>query len=315
MESILAIAILAHNEEKVIRRAIESALKQVPPPSLKIKIVVAANGCTDSTEAIVREYEKEYPGIVEMLSLRKKGKAAAINSFQEVLVKNETKERIRFVFFMDADCEFEQKNAVAEVVKGFEENGNLCAIGANCVPDVLYNSRGDVISRIYRAIAELDKSIDKNFISGGGYCIRFDILQKMLFPKVQLAEDLYVSAFLDGWFQRETDIKIIYGTPKTIGGEIRRRIRQEIATNNFFSFYREMKAKGTWFCIYENILGDKYRWRGDGNRKLIGKWCKLKGLENKVMILLYLFITFYAKFRGRHLAMREGKGDFWKTER
>lgn len=315
MELLLPIAILAHNEEKVIRRAIESAIKQDPPPLFKIKIIVAANGCTDDTEAIVREYEKEYPGLVEMLSLRKKGKAAAINCFREVLMKNETKEKLRLVFFIDADCEFEQKNTVAEAVKGFEENGLLCAIGANCVPDVLYNSRGDVVSRIYRAIAELDKSIDRNFISGGGYCIRFDILKKMHFPEVQLAEDLYVSAFLDGWFQREKGIKVIYKAPKTIAAEIRRRVRQEIATIKFYSLYREMKGKGAWVGISETILGDKYRWQGVGNRKMIEKWFKLKGLANKVMILIYLLITLYAKFRGRRLAMREGKGDFWKTER
>lgn len=251
---------MAHNEERSIEKAVHSALSQEEPHGYSIKVVVVANGCSDRTEEIVKELEEQNPNRVVLVSMTEKGKTRAINRairfFDEI---SNADPSIPYVIFLDADCEFLGKEALINFVNRFEENPELCAVGADCLPDVLFNTRKDFVAEIYKAIYELGRSIRINSISGMCYSIGLDVLKKIEFPDFQFAEDMFVSARLDGHFLKDRDIKIVFKTPYGFTNEIHRRTRQEISTQRYRRYYSYLKKKGVRVSLFENVLSG-VRW-------------------------------------------------------
>jgi cellulose synthase/poly-beta-1,6-N-acetylglucosamine synthase-like glycosyltransferase len=76
-----ALGITAHNEEANIGRLLQRVLEQRLSAVQLHEIVVVASGCTDNTEAIVREVAGREPRISLLVQERREGKASAINLF------------------------------------------------------------------------------------------------------------------------------------------------------------------------------------------------------------------------------------------
>ena len=175
---LLPVAIMAHNEEKVIEKVNTKYFWSKTPTGYSVKVVVVANGCDDRTEEIVRGIAKRTPDRIELISISEKGKTRAINraiSFLDQISKNDC--LISYVIFLDADCEFIGKEGLIDFVSWFERNSQLCAVGADCLPDVFFNPRKDIVAQMYRAVYDLGKHLRINSISGMCYAIRFDILK------------------------------------------------------------------------------------------------------------------------------------------
>jgi poly-beta-1,6-N-acetyl-D-glucosamine synthase len=77
----LSIGIMAYNEERGIGRLLDALLKQELVNAGLKEIVVVASGCTDRTEAIVRDFMNQDPRIHLITEERRQGKASAINLF------------------------------------------------------------------------------------------------------------------------------------------------------------------------------------------------------------------------------------------
>jgi len=73
--------IMAHNEEANIGRLLAALVSQRVKNVTLTEIVVVASGCTDSTEAIVRDWAKRDPRIRLMVQEKRSGKASAINEY------------------------------------------------------------------------------------------------------------------------------------------------------------------------------------------------------------------------------------------
>ena len=71
----VALVVSAHNEEAVIRRRIDNALA-LDYPEENLEVVVASDGSTDLTDAIVGEIAAEHPR-VRLLQCPREGKVAA----------------------------------------------------------------------------------------------------------------------------------------------------------------------------------------------------------------------------------------------
>lgn len=319
MNKLLPIAIMAHNEEKVISKAIKSALSQDTPVGYSSKVVVVANACTDRTEEIVSRMAENYPNKVQLVSIREKGKTRAINEaiklFEEMSVSGL---KIPYVIFLDADCEIVGREALVSFVRRFENNPLLCAISANCVPDVCFNSRKDIVSELYRATHSLARSVKINSISGWCYSIRFEVLKRIDFPDFQFAEDMYISFRLNGRFYKDMNVKIAFKTPADMRSEINRRARQEISSQRYRKYYFYLKKKGVRVELFHKSLGDDYRWgRAIGDNFFIS-WYKLKGLKNKVLVMIFALIRICARIKA-HKALRgirkDADLDYWMVSR
>lgn len=319
MNKLLPIAIMAHNEEKVISKAIKSALSQDTPVGYSSKIVVVANACTDRTEDIVRGMAENYPNRVQLVSIREKGKTRAINEaiklFKEM---SRAGFEIPYVIFLDADCEIVGREALPNFVKRFESNPLLCAISANCVPDVCFNSRQDVVSEVYRAIHSLAQSVKINSISGMCYAIRFEILKRIDFPDFQFAEDMYISSRLNGRFYKDMDVKIAFKTPADLRTEINRRARQEVSSHRYREYYSYLKKNGVRVELFHKSLGDDYRWGRAIGDSFFRAWLNLKSARLKLyaiscfLIRLLVKISAYKKIK--QIRINEDL-DYWKVGR
>jgi len=310
---------MAHNEEKVIQKAVENVLSQNTPIGYSVKVVIVANGCSDRTEEIVKGLEKQNPNRVVLISMTEKGKTRAINKairFLDEISNNDL--QIPYVIFLDADCELLGKEVLTNFINRFEENPQLCAVAADCVPDVFFNTRKDIVAEIYRANYTLGQSVKINSISGMCYAIRLDILKKIDFPDFQFAEDMFVSSRLNGHFLKDRNIKIVFKTPSHLRSEIKRRTRQEISTQRYHEYYSYLKRKGVRVSLFEKPLGDDYRWWGATDDHIIKVWFGLKGIKPKFLIMIYSLISLLAKIGANHAIRnmkRQGESDYWKVIR
>jgi cellulose synthase/poly-beta-1,6-N-acetylglucosamine synthase-like glycosyltransferase len=72
----VSIIIAAHNEEEVIRERIENLL-QLDYPVDRLEILIASDGSTDRTAAIVQEFSAPHLRLLDFA--RNRGKAAVLN--------------------------------------------------------------------------------------------------------------------------------------------------------------------------------------------------------------------------------------------
>ena len=100
----VALVVSAHNEEAVIRRRIENALA-LDYPDDRLEIVVASDGSTDLTDAIVGEIAAENSR-VRLLQCPREGKVAA----QHRSVRETTSDVLAFT---DANSEWKTRRACA----------------------------------------------------------------------------------------------------------------------------------------------------------------------------------------------------------
>ena len=77
----VSIGIMAYNEEAGISRSLAALLNQKMEHARLKEIVVVISGCTDRTEAIVRDFMKEHSCVHLIVQTKRQGKASAINRF------------------------------------------------------------------------------------------------------------------------------------------------------------------------------------------------------------------------------------------
>ncbi len=82
-ESILAcsMGIMAHNEGANIGRLLEAVVSQQSVRVRISEVIVIASGCSDNTEAIVRQWAEQDPRIRLVVQPKREGKASAVNQF------------------------------------------------------------------------------------------------------------------------------------------------------------------------------------------------------------------------------------------
>jgi glycosyltransferase involved in cell wall biosynthesis len=119
------VMVLAHNEEKRIKKCLDSIY--AAEPGRKFAIFVMANGCTDSTEALVREYGKTHEG-VSLVSIDIGCYCNAWNVFIHETIRAHALDSDVY-FFMDGDGRV-WPGSFSEMAKGLAENPEANAAGS-----------------------------------------------------------------------------------------------------------------------------------------------------------------------------------------
>jgi cellulose synthase/poly-beta-1,6-N-acetylglucosamine synthase-like glycosyltransferase len=179
----VSVIIAAYNEEKVIGGKLDNMLS-VDYPKDRIEVVLASDGSTDKTNAIVQNYEEHG---VKLLSLPRVGKAEALNtavsaSKGEILV------------FSDANSMF-KPDAIRALVKPFADPSIGGVAGDQRYMKINKAGNASIGERIYWNFDRFMKQFESragNTISATGaiYAIR-----RSLFQTVQegVTDDFYTS--------------------------------------------------------------------------------------------------------------------------
>jgi poly-beta-1,6-N-acetyl-D-glucosamine synthase len=114
----VSLIIAAYNEDAVIRDKILNSLGQTYPSDL-LEIIVASDGSTDSTPAIVREYADR--GVVSLHTPARDGKAAAVQRAVEHA-------RGEILVFSDANSMY-TPDAIEQLVRSFADPEVGCVAG------------------------------------------------------------------------------------------------------------------------------------------------------------------------------------------
>jgi glycosyltransferase involved in cell wall biosynthesis len=99
-KAVWPVMVLAHNEERHIKACLDSIF--AADPVGRFEVYVMANGCTDATEEIVRQYARKRPE-VHLVSIRFGDKCNAWNVFIHETVAAQCPDR-EVYFFMDGDA-------------------------------------------------------------------------------------------------------------------------------------------------------------------------------------------------------------------
>jgi len=110
----ISFIIAAHNEEKIIRKAL-THLAELPYPHYEV--ILGLDGCTDNTKRIVEEFQKKKSGVFKYYELNERaGKARILN----LIASYATGE---FLIIHDADWYFKvnKKNDFIKMMKWFDD--------------------------------------------------------------------------------------------------------------------------------------------------------------------------------------------------
>ncbi|MEM7816667.1 MAG: glycosyltransferase family 2 protein, partial [Candidatus Aenigmatarchaeota archaeon] len=94
----LSVIIPAYNEEKRIRKTIESVLKNSKDVANDVEIIVVDDGSSDNTYKIAKSLERKFPNLKVVGYEKNKGKGYAIKYGLKFATKD-------LVVFIDADSE------------------------------------------------------------------------------------------------------------------------------------------------------------------------------------------------------------------
>ena len=117
--------VLAHNEERYIKACLDSIF--TADPACSFEVFVMANGCSDRTEEIVREYARRRPE-VKLVSLALGDKCNAWNVFIHETIPADCPGR-EVYFFMDGDARA-VKGSFAAMARALRENSYAHAASA-----------------------------------------------------------------------------------------------------------------------------------------------------------------------------------------
>ena len=123
----VTVGVTAHNEEANISCMIQSVLRQSGQLFLLEKIIVILDACSDKTESIVMELQKEYPMIEIISDNERKGKLARVNDLYRL-------NKSDFLVTIDADVVFESTDDIEGMVHIFLQNESVNVVAAHEIP-------------------------------------------------------------------------------------------------------------------------------------------------------------------------------------
>lgn len=212
---VLSIGIMAWNEEDSIRTTLESLFRQSVFEKLaarheQVEIIVLANGCSDRTVPISRDFFAEMERTHDwpegftgrVIDIAQPGRNNAWNRFVHEFSAVET----RFISLMDADIVFHHRDTIFSLMATMERRPTICATSSRQCKDLLFKERKTVMERISLATSTMTGTIEGQ-ITGQLYCMRAKIARNLYLPRDLSANDdgFFKQAICTDFFSRELE--------------------------------------------------------------------------------------------------------------
>lgn len=220
----VSIIISAYNEESVIEDTIKNFLN-LDYPRDKMEIIVGSDCSSDSTNDIIKSFEREYPEIVKgAIFTERRGKSAVLNDLVK-MAKND------ILVFADANTIY-QKDALRELVKYYEDSrvGGVC--GRLILLDTEDSKRAGNEEKRYWDVESWIKNNEGNLgiligANGGIYSIRKNNFSPIP-TDIPVMDDFFISlkVLLNGKdFVYEKNAKAFEYVAPDVDTEYRRKVR------------------------------------------------------------------------------------------
>lgn len=193
----VAIFMIAFNQEKYIAKAIESVLMQ--NTNFPIKLFISEDCSTDKTRHICIKYKNEYPNLINLelndtnLGVLKN----TINTFNACFKSN-----AKYLSILEGDDYWTDENKLQKQVDFLESNSEYGMVAADVV---IVNEKNEIISdnnlllkqRIKRKLSiNVYDLLETNLINTLTICVKCDYLK----PLVKRIESENLLHFYDYWF-------------------------------------------------------------------------------------------------------------------
>lgn len=289
---VLAIGILAHDEEGSIARMLQNVIRQTAwraAPAARRQIVVYANGCSDRTAEVVREIARGVPEI-EVVETAEKGKSQGWNALQRHLRPD-----AEWWLFADADVILHWR-AIESLFAAAAEHPEAVVLSSTLVSSARFvpvRYRGFLES----ARVESERLKDpRRMVSARFYAIRRETAESITLPPGLLNEDLYLSRLIGSdriW--RSPDARVFAREPSRIREIVRYQVRTRIGS------FQARQIQGP--AVDSNKTGAAMARRTRSYRRL--SW---KALVGK---LLWIPIKLYVEWRARRVRPDSLGESFW----
>jgi glycosyltransferase involved in cell wall biosynthesis len=200
---LVAIGILAWNEEKAIGRTLRSLLQQslfaeLGKRNFSCEIICVINGCTDRTpeiaarffweQSIKHPYCQCFSGRVENLS--EQGKQNAWNQFVHRCSSREA----QYLIMMDADIVIHRIEALWNMIAALENDEEISVTATTPCKDIAFKRRRAVNERLSMAMSQMTRAADGQ-LCAQLYCIRAAIARNLYLPRdLGACEDGFIKA-------------------------------------------------------------------------------------------------------------------------
>lgn len=206
---------MAWNEEDSIRTTLESLFRQSVFQKLcarheQCEVVVVANGCTDRTVAVAREFletvahEHEWAEgfTARVIDVPEPGKCNAWNRF----VHEFSSLQAQYLCCMDADIVFHHRDTIYNLMDTLERRPTLGATSGRQCKDILFKARKTLRDRISLATSSMSAT-SPGMICGQLYCLRAAMARNIHLPRgLGAVEDGFIKAAIcTNFFTREED--------------------------------------------------------------------------------------------------------------
>ncbi len=248
---LLSIGMLTYNQKKYVRQALDSIIMQ--KVNFQYEVIVGDDGSTDGTQDILREYDRKYPGVFQLV-LRKKNIGVTRNNY-------ELKHRARGKFFacIEGDDYWIDENKLQIQVDFLETHPEYIA----CVHKCLFVD---------------ENSLKIKDVNVNGYYCNKKVFTLNEFEKGELpgqtATLMYRNIFLD----RTKDFSILYKASDKIGDKT--VILLLLSYGNIYNINRVMSCYR--YIIHSNGVNVSSNYIGKNNRdELMRYLCILEDYAKK----------------------------------
>lgn len=246
----VTVIIPAHNEERWIARKIENALA-LEYPSNRLQVLVASDGCTDSTLDIASQYRDL--GVEVNHRLERSGKMATLNR-----VVPEARGDIILV----TDCTaLLPPGTLQLLVRHFQDPGVGCVTGDRvCVRTASSASEGEGLYWRYEAWIKNSESKLGSCLGSNGQVLA---VRKELFPHIpDVSDDFYVPMKIlistGAQVRFEPRAKALIPAAATLALELERKIRTHVALLRHLHFLKKglnpLQSRIWWRFLSHHVL-------------------------------------------------------------
>lgn len=201
---IVSIGILAWNEEECIGGTLRSLLDQSllrdlqPACERRVEVIVVPNGCSDGTaksaEAALKQGADSLPGVAFSWRVEPVKEAGKVNAWN-LFVHRFSHPDADYVFLMDADIRFEQRDTLKNMVSALERDAHAAVAVDLPRKHIAAKRRKSLLDRLSLAVSGQTQAAPGQ-LTGQLYCARGPALRRVHMPPGLLVEDGFLKQMI-----------------------------------------------------------------------------------------------------------------------